>query len=90
MAVHAGCYLLARNTLLAYIFPMTTACIFDWTDAKSDACLADRGFDFAYAAGIFLGDVMERIDSRKDYGECVLYTSTNPRDRQKTRMPASA
>ena len=22
---------------------------FEWDDAKSDACFADRGFDFAYA-----------------------------------------
>ncbi len=40
---------------------------FAWDDAKSDACFADRGFDFAYA---FLDE--DRIvgeDRRWDYGE---------------------
>lgn len=42
---------------------------FEWDDAKSDACLNERGFDFEYAAQIFLGPVIERPDDRKDYGE---------------------
>ena len=43
---------------------------FEWDDAKSDACLAQRGFDFAYAVRVFLDD--DRIvsrDRRWDYGE---------------------
>ncbi|WP_342630214.1 BrnT family toxin [Nguyenibacter vanlangensis] len=43
--------------------------MFDWDDAKSDRCFAERGFDFAYAARLFLGDVLERVDDRHDYGE---------------------
>jgi uncharacterized DUF497 family protein len=43
---------------------------FEWDQAKSDACLAGRGFDFAYAARVFL-DPERRIrrDDRFDYGE---------------------
>lgn len=43
---------------------------FEWDDAKSDACFASRGFDFAYAIRAFLDDA--RIvgrDRRWDYGE---------------------
>ena len=43
---------------------------FEWDDAKSDACFAHRGFDFAYAVREFLDP--NRIvvpDSRWDYGE---------------------
>ena len=43
---------------------------FEWDDSKSDACLALRGFDFAYAIRAFLDD--NRIvgrDRRWDYGE---------------------
>ena len=43
---------------------------FEWDDAKSDACFAHRGFDFAYAIRTFLDD--DRIvgrDRRWDYGE---------------------
>ena len=43
---------------------------FEWDDAKSDACLVERGFDFAYAIRAFLDD--DRIvsrDLRRDYGE---------------------
>ena len=42
----------------------------EWDDAKSDACLSHRGFDFAYAIRAFLDD--DRIvgrDRRWDYGE---------------------
>ena len=43
---------------------------FEWDDAKSDACFADRGFDFEYVARAFLDE--DRIvgeDRRWDYGE---------------------
>lgn len=43
---------------------------FEWDDAKSARCLADRGFDFAYALGVF-GDPERLVvaDDRFDYGE---------------------
>lgn len=43
---------------------------FERDNAKSDACLAERSFDFAYAVRVFLDD--DRIvarDRRWDYGE---------------------
>lgn len=33
--------------------------------------MAERGFDFAFAAGIFAGPTLERIDTRQDFGEVV-------------------
>ncbi len=43
---------------------------FDWDDAKSNACLKERDFDFTYAARCFV-DPKRLIsrDSRFDYGE---------------------
>lgn len=43
--------------------------MFEWDEAKSEANLRDRGFDFAYAAGIFDGPVLEIDDARANYGE---------------------
>lgn len=43
---------------------------FEWDDAKSDACFAERGFDFAYAMRVFLDpDRLVEADHRFDYGE---------------------
>jgi uncharacterized protein len=42
---------------------------FVWDQAKNDATLAARGFDFGFAVGIFLGPVLETTDIRQDYGE---------------------
>ncbi len=43
---------------------------FEWDDAKSDTCFADRGFDFAYVAHAFLDeDRIVGLDRRWDYGE---------------------
>ena len=43
---------------------------FEWDDTKSDACFADRGFDFAYVAHAFLDeDRIVGVDRRWDYGE---------------------
>lgn len=42
---------------------------FEWDQVKSDKNLTQRGFDFAYAARIFEGDVLEWEDTRRDYGE---------------------
>jgi len=43
---------------------------FEWDEAKSDACYAERGFDFAYVVRVFLDPhrIVER-DERFDYGE---------------------
>jgi uncharacterized DUF497 family protein len=43
--------------------------MFEWDEAKSEANLKARGFDFAYAAGVFDGPVLELDDTRIDYGE---------------------
>ncbi|MEO6351199.1 MAG: BrnT family toxin [Candidatus Limnocylindrales bacterium] len=42
---------------------------FTWDSEKSERNLVDRGFDFAFAAAIFAGPTLERIDTRQDYGE---------------------
>lgn len=42
---------------------------FEWDDAKSQYNAFDRGFDFGYASRIWEGDVLERVDHRRDYGE---------------------
>ncbi len=36
---------------------------------KSAANLEERGFDFAFAPLIFEGNILEKIDDRRDYGE---------------------
>ena len=43
--------------------------MFEWDEAKSEANLKARGFDFAHAAGVFDGPVLEIDDTRSDYGE---------------------
>jgi uncharacterized DUF497 family protein len=43
--------------------------IFDWHDAKHGQTLRERGFGFDFAALIFEGRVLTRIDDRRDYGE---------------------
>ena len=42
---------------------------FTWDPEKSERNFAERGFDFAFAAAIFAGPTLERIDTRQDYGE---------------------
>ena len=42
---------------------------FSWDPKKSTENLAERGFDFAFAALIFGGLTLERTDDRRDYGE---------------------
>jgi hypothetical protein len=42
---------------------------FSWDEAKSETCYAERGFDFAFAARLFDGPVLVRIDGRHDHGE---------------------
>jgi len=42
---------------------------FSWDARKSDRNLRERGFDFEFATQIFEGSTLERVDSRRDYGE---------------------
>lgn len=42
---------------------------FTWDPEKSERNFAERAFDFAFAASIFTGPTLERIDVRRDYGE---------------------
>ena len=42
---------------------------FEWDEAKSDANLDERGFDFEFASLIFDGPTLEVEDRRNDYGE---------------------
>ena len=43
---------------------------FEWDEAKSDTCLRDRGFDFAYAARAFFDPArLVQADTRHSYGE---------------------
>jgi uncharacterized DUF497 family protein len=41
----------------------------DFDPTKSERNERDRGFGFLFAARIFLGDTIERLDTRADYGE---------------------
>lgn len=43
---------------------------FEWDDTKSEACFAERGFDFAYAVRVFLDPARHvEADERFNYGE---------------------
>lgn len=42
---------------------------FDFDPAKDAKVRAQRGFGFADAVAIFAGKVLERRDTRQDYGE---------------------
>lgn len=43
---------------------------FEWDESKSDACYAERGFDFTYALRAFADpERVIRQDHRWDYGE---------------------
>ena len=43
---------------------------FEWDDDKSEACFAQRGFDFAYAAHAFFDPNRTiQADARRDHGE---------------------
>jgi uncharacterized DUF497 family protein len=43
---------------------------FEWDEAKSDQCYAERGFDFAYAARAFFDpNRLIQADTRHCYGE---------------------
>jgi uncharacterized DUF497 family protein len=42
---------------------------FEWDEAKNKANILKHGIDFDDAIGIFNGQVLERVDARRDYGE---------------------
>jgi uncharacterized protein len=42
---------------------------FEWDEAKNEANLRERGFDFAFASLIFDGPTFEVQDRRRNYGE---------------------
>ncbi len=46
-----------------------TILVIKYDPDKSERCLRERGFDFDFAARIFLGPTVEREDDRRDYGE---------------------
>ena len=48
--------------------------LFEWDDAKHRANLAKHCFGFDFAARIFDGPVVERLDMRHDYGETRIVT----------------
>jgi uncharacterized protein len=43
--------------------------VFEWDEAKSRRNFKEHGFDFAFAAQIFVGDLLEYEDVRGTYGE---------------------
>lgn len=42
---------------------------FQWDEAKRQQTIEKHGVDILYAARIFKGEVLTRIDDREDYGE---------------------
>jgi hypothetical protein len=42
---------------------------FSWDARKSNRNLRERGFDFEFATQVFESATLERVDSRRDYGE---------------------
>lgn len=42
---------------------------FTWDARKSDRNLRERGFDFEFATQMFESPTLERVDTRRDYGE---------------------
>lgn len=58
--------LIDKGSSMAYIADME----FEWDETKSEACLRERGFDFAYVLKAFVDpDRLVRKDHRWDYGE---------------------
>jgi uncharacterized DUF497 family protein len=42
---------------------------FEWDESKRQQVIRQRGVDIVYAALIFEGPVLTRVDDREDYGE---------------------
>ena len=43
--------------------------LFEWDENKRALNIQDHGVDFRLAAGIFLEPVIEKVDTRQNYGE---------------------
>lgn len=43
--------------------------LFEWDENKRQEVLAKRGVDILYAALIFEGPILTKVDDRQDYGE---------------------
>ena len=50
-----------------------------------DAGRVVKGVNF-----VDIKDAGDPVEAARRYGDCLLYTSPSPRDRQKSRMPSSA
>ena len=48
-----------------YIQTYADGRVFSWDRRKSEANLAERGFDFEFASAIFSGPTLEREDARR-------------------------
>ncbi|MDB4887865.1 MAG: hypothetical protein JWN79_3303 [Gemmatimonadetes bacterium] len=58
------------TTSRAFVYtPVYSGVRFTRDPEKSERSLAERGFDFAFAASVFAGPTLERIDTRQDYSE---------------------
>ena len=53
---------------------------FSWDVRKSNRNLRERAFDFEFATQIFDGSTLERVDSRRDYGERRVIALGNAQD----------
>jgi len=53
----------------SYIRAYIASVRFTWDPGNSERKFAARPFDFAFAASIFEGPTLERIDTRQDFGE---------------------
>ena len=42
---------------------------YEWDEVKNEANLVKHGIDFEDAIGMFSGLVLEKVDSRRDYGK---------------------
>ncbi len=54
---------------LSLRFVYTIAITFEWDPAKNEANLAKHGIDFRDAVKIFEAPVLEKVDTRREYGE---------------------
>lgn len=54
---------------------------FSWDARKSNANLAQRGFDFAFASLIFDGPTLERVDDRETIRSIISARRSNRRER---------
>ena len=53
---------------------------FIWDARKSSRNFRERGFDFEFATQVFDAKTLERVDSRRDYGERRMIALGNAQD----------